>query len=121
MEKVLGGIANMNRTPQAVFIVDISFEDIALAEARKLGLTTFGMVDTNSDPNRVDFPIPANDDASKSIDKVLSYVTASIAEGLADRKADKDTDHPIESKAASPSMSWPSCDQLPPSKAYNRT
>ncbi len=90
MEKVLGGIANMNRTPQAVFIVDISFEDIALAEARKLGLTTFGMVDTNSDPNRVDFPIPANDDATKSISIIANYLTAAIIEGLKEREMDKD-------------------------------
>ena len=76
MEKVLGGIATMNRTPSAVFMVDISHEHIALAEARRLGITTFGMVDTNSDPNKVDFAIPANDDATKSIAILVNYITA---------------------------------------------
>ena len=90
MEKVLGGIANMNRTPQAVFIVDISFEEIALAESRKLGLTTFGMVDTNSDPNKVDFAIPSNDDATKSIAIIANYLTAAIIEGLKERELEKD-------------------------------
>lgn len=86
MQKVLGGIANMARTPQAIFIVDISFEDIALAEAKKLGITTFGMVDTNSDPNKVDFAIPANDDATKSIAIIANYLTAAIIEGLQERE-----------------------------------
>ncbi len=90
LEKVLGGIANMNRTPQAVFIVDISFEEIALAESRKLGLTTFGMVDTNSDPNKVDFAIPSNDDATKSIAIIANYLTAAIIEGLKEREVEKD-------------------------------
>jgi small subunit ribosomal protein S2 len=106
MEKVLGGIANMNRTPQAVFIVDISFEEIALAESRKLGLTTFGMVDTNSDPNKVDFAIPANDDATKSIAIIANYLTAAIIEGLKEREADKDKEEAQEkaAKAAAPKV-----------------
>jgi len=90
MDRVLGGIEGMNRTPQAVFIVDISFEDIALAEAKKLGITTFGMVDTNSDPNRVDFAIPSNDDATKSISIVVNYLTAAIIEGLKERELEQD-------------------------------
>ncbi len=99
MEKVLGGIANMNRTPQAVFIVDISFEEIALAESRKLGLTTFGMVDTNSDPNKVDFAIPSNDDATKSIAIIANYLTAAIIEGLKEREMDKDAQEAAEKAA----------------------
>lgn len=85
LEKVLGGIANLNRLPAAVFIVDISHEHIALAESKKLGLRTFAMVDTNSDPNNVDFAIPANDDASKSIAYVTEYITKAIKEGLEER------------------------------------
>ncbi len=90
MEKVLGGISQLGRLPAALFLVDISHEHIALAEAKRLGITTFGMVDTNSDPNKVDFAIPANDDATKSIAIITNYVTAAIAEGLAERQAAKD-------------------------------
>jgi len=90
MEKVLGGIAQLGRVPAALFIVDIGHEHIALAEARRLGITTFGVVDTNCDPNRVDFAIPANDDATKSIAIITNYITAAIAEGLAERQAAKD-------------------------------
>jgi small subunit ribosomal protein S2 len=89
MEKVLGGIANMSRIPAALFLVDIGHEHIALAEARRLGVTTFGVVDTNCDPNKVDYFIPANDDATKSIAIVTQYITAAIAEGLAERQAEK--------------------------------
>jgi small subunit ribosomal protein S2 len=90
MEKVLGGIAQMGRTPAALFMVDIGHEHIALAEAKRLNITTFGMVDTNSDPNKIDFPIPANDDATKSIAIIVNYLTAAIAEGLEERQASKD-------------------------------
>jgi small subunit ribosomal protein S2 len=90
MEKVLGGIAQLGRVPAALFIVDIGHEHIALAEAKRLGITTFGVVDTNCDPNKVDFAIPANDDATKSIAIVTQYITAAIAEGLAERQAAKD-------------------------------
>jgi len=90
MEKVLGGIAAMNRTPSAIFMVDISHEHIALAEAKRLGITTFGMVDTNSDPNLVDFAIPSNDDATKSIAIITNYITAAIIEGLQERETEKD-------------------------------
>ena len=89
MEKVLGGIANMSRLPAALFIVDIGHEHIALAEARRLGITTFGLVDTNCDPNKVDFFIPGNDDATKSIAIITQYITAAIAEGLAERQSEK--------------------------------
>jgi small subunit ribosomal protein S2 len=90
MEKVLGGIAQLGRVPAALFIVDIGHEHIALAEAKRLNITTFGVVDTNCDPNKVDFAIPANDDATKSIAIITNYITAAIAEGLAERQAAKD-------------------------------
>jgi small subunit ribosomal protein S2 len=92
MEKVLGGIAQLGRVPADLFIVDIGHEHIALAEAKRLNVTTFGVVDTNCDPNRVDFAIPANDDATKSIAIITNYITAAIAEGLAERQAAKEDD-----------------------------
>ena len=88
----MGGIANLNRTPSAVFVVDIVHEHLAIKEAHKLGLRTFGMVDTNSDPNQVHFPIPANDDASKSIELIVNYLAGAIKEGLEDRRKAKDTE-----------------------------
>jgi small subunit ribosomal protein S2 len=90
MDKVLGGISQLGRVPAALFIVDIGHEHIALAEAKRLGITTFGVVDTNCDPNKVDFAIPANDDATKSIAIITQYITAAIAEGLAERQASKE-------------------------------
>jgi small subunit ribosomal protein S2 len=98
MEKVLGGIANISRVPSALFMVDIGHEHIALAEAKRLNITTFGMVDTNSDPNKVDFAIPANDDATKSIAIIVNYITAAIAEGLADRQNNKDDENADENE-----------------------
>ena len=89
LEKDLGSISDMNRLPGAIFIVDIVKEKIALLEAKKLGIPTFAMVDTNSDPNLVDFPIPSNDDASKSIDIILSCVSSAISEALKERDAQK--------------------------------
>ncbi|MFM7646437.1 MAG: 30S ribosomal protein S2, partial [Sphingomonadales bacterium] len=106
MEKVLGGISQLGRVPAALFIVDIGHEHIALAEAKRLGIATFGMVDTNCDPNKVDFAIPANDDATKSITVLVNYITAAIAEGLAERQAAKEdeveemTDDEKERRAA---------------------
>ena len=92
MEKVLGGIAQISRVPAALFLVDIGHEHIALAEAKRLNINTFGMVDTNCDPNKIDYAIPANDDATKSIAIIVNYITAAIAEGLAERLAEKDED-----------------------------
>jgi small subunit ribosomal protein S2 len=92
MEKVLGGISQLGRVPAALFIIDIGHEHIALSEAKRLGITTFGMVDTNCDPNRVDFAIPSNDDATKSIAIISNYIVAAIAEGLAERQAAKEED-----------------------------
>ena len=86
LAKVLGGIATINRIPAAMFIVDIHHEHIALAEAHKLGIRTMAMVDTNSDPTLVDYPIPANDDASKSIAYITEYMTQAIKQGLEERK-----------------------------------
>lgn len=92
MDKVLGGIALLGRVPAALFIVDIGHEHIALSEAKRLGITTFGVVDTNCDPNKVEFAIPGNDDATKSIAIITNYITAAIAEGLAERQAAKEDD-----------------------------
>lgn len=106
MDKVLGGISQLGRVPAALFIIDIGHEHIALAEAKRLGITTFGIVDTNCDPNKVDFAIPGNDDATKSIAIITNYITAAIAEGLAERQAAKDEEveeaptDDVEKKAA---------------------
>lgn len=102
MEKVLGGIANMSRVPAALFLVDIGHEHIGLAEAKRLGITTFGLVDTNCDPNKVDYFIPGNDDATKSIAIITQYLTAAIAEGLAERQVEKEEDETeeVEDKGA---------------------
>lgn len=98
LEKVLGGIANINRLPSAMFIVDIHHEHIALAEAQRLGLRTIGVVDTNSDPTLVDFAIPANDDASKSIAIITQTITNAIREGLEERKKVRE-ERPAETEA----------------------
>lgn len=102
MEKVLGGIANMSRIPAALFLVDIGHEHIGLAEAKRLGITTFGLVDTNCDPNKVDYFIPGNDDATKSIAIITQYITAAIAEGLAERQVEKEEEETeeVEDKGA---------------------
>jgi small subunit ribosomal protein S2 len=90
MERVLGGIADLNRLPSALFIVDVSKEHIAVKEARRLGIPVFAMVDTNSDPDSADFPIPANDDAFKSIAVVTQIIGQAIEEGLMERKRERD-------------------------------
>ncbi len=90
LEKNLGSIVEMTRLPGALFIVDTTREHIAVKEAQKLNIPIFAMVDTNSDPREVDFVIPSNDDASKSIDKILSLVTEAIADGLKERKSEKE-------------------------------
>jgi small subunit ribosomal protein S2 len=91
LEKNLGSISDMTRLPGALFVIDIKREHIAIKEAQKLNIPIFAMVDTNSDPRQVDYVIPANDDASKSIEKILTNVTDAIAVGLATRKAEKDS------------------------------
>ncbi len=90
LEKNLGSIVDMTRLPAAIVVVDINKEHVAVAEANKLGIPVFAMVDTNTDPRKVTYPIPANDDASKSIDLVMSYVASAIAEGLSIRKQEKE-------------------------------
>ncbi len=90
LERVLSGIESLNRIPAALLIVDITHEHIAIHEAQKLNIKTFGMVDTNSDPNLVDYAVPANDDASKSIAIITNYLTEAIREGLSQRQTDKD-------------------------------
>ena len=92
LEKNLGSITDMTRLPGALFIVDTTREHIAVKEAQKLNIPIFAMVDTNSDPRDVDFVIPSNDDASKSIDKILGLVTGALAEGLQERKNEKEED-----------------------------
>ncbi len=100
LEKVLGGIANMNRLPAAIFVVDIHHEHIAIKEAKKLGIKIFGIVDTNSDPTEVDFPIPANDDASRSINTITNYIGEVIKDGLDERRKMKETQKAEKSAVA---------------------
>lgn len=90
LEKVLGGVSDLGRLPAALFVVDIKREHIAIKEAIRLGIPVFGMVDTNSDPNQVDYPIPANDDAYKSIEIITKFIGAAIDEALLERKTDKE-------------------------------
>lgn len=90
MGRVLNGIADQNRLPAALFIVDIKKEHIAVSEAKRLNIPTFAIVDTNSDPNLVDFAIPANDDSIKSIELITRAITAAIEEGYSERKRDKE-------------------------------
>lgn len=100
LEKNLGSIADLSRLPSAIFIVDINKEHIAVAEARRLNIPTFAMVDTNTNPELIDFPIPANDDASKSIDIIVKLVADAVEEGIAERKMDKDSIKEEEEAAA---------------------
>jgi small subunit ribosomal protein S2 len=100
LEKQLGSIADLNRLPSAVFVIDILKEHIAIAEAKKLNIPTFAMVDTNSDPKKVDFPIPANDDASKSISLIIEIMVKAIEEGMMERKSDKDKAEELEREEA---------------------
>src|SRR6187399_145313 len=90
LEKLLGGIADLNRLPAALFVIDVKREHIAVAEAQKLNIPVFAMVDTNSDPSDIDFPIPANDDATKSISLVTGIIIQAIQEGLDERKREKE-------------------------------
>ena len=101
LEKNLGSIADMTRLPSAVFVVDVIKEKIAVAEANRLGIPVFGIVDTNSNPNDIDFVIPANDDATKAIDVILGAVCEAIKEGLEERKVEKADEGAAEEQAAS--------------------
>jgi small subunit ribosomal protein S2 len=100
LESLLGGIADLNRLPAALFLVDVKKEHIAVTEALKLSIPTFAMVDTNSDPSNIDFPIPANDDATKSISLICGIITQAIVEGLDERKRDKEDEAEKEAAAA---------------------
>tara|TARA_B100001057_G_C22501959_1_gene814386 strand:- start:276 stop:758 length:483 start_codon:yes stop_codon:yes gene_type:complete len=90
LERVLGGIADLNRLPAALFVVDIKREHIAIAEAQKLNIPVFAMVDTNSNPNEVDYPIPANDDSFKSISLITNHLSNAMELGLNERKKEKE-------------------------------
>lgn len=100
LENLLGGIADLNRLPAALFIIDVKKEHIAVSEAIKLNIPTFAMVDTNSDPSNIDFPIPANDDATKSISLIAGIIGKAIQEGLDERKRDKEEEAEKEAVAA---------------------
>jgi small subunit ribosomal protein S2 len=102
LEKNLGSIADLTRLPSALFVVDVMKEHIAVAEAIRLGIPVFGMVDTNSNPNNIDFVIPANDDATKSIEAVVGAVTEAIAEGLEERKVEKADQDAAEASGKAP-------------------
>jgi small subunit ribosomal protein S2 len=118
LEKNLGSIADMSRLPAALFVVDIKAEHIAIKEAQKLNIPVFAMVDTNSDPREVDYVIPSNDDASKSIDKILSLVTAAVIDGLSNRNSDAPADEAeaMESNAA-PAAEMPAVEAAPVAEA----
>ena len=120
LEKNLGSIADLTRLPSALFIVDINKEHIAVAEAKRLNIPTFAMVDTNCDPNAVDFPIPENDDASKSISLILDYVCKAIEEGCQERKMDKDTRIAEEAEAEERLATELLDDEVAPEEAQNK-
>ncbi len=101
LEKMLGSIADMTRLPAAMFVVDVSKEYIAVREAQRLNIPLFAIVDTNSDPSNIDFPIPANDDASKSISLILDKVTEAVKEGLEERKMEKEKEGGAKEKKKS--------------------
>ena len=100
LETLLGGIADLNRLPAALFLIDVKKEHIAVSEALKLNIPTFAMVDTNSDPLNIDFPIPANDDATKSISLITGIIIKAIEEGLDERKREKDDEAEKEAAQA---------------------
>ena len=114
LEKNLGSITDMSRLPGALFIVDTTREHIAVKEARKLNIPIFAMVDTNSDPREIDYVIPSNDDASKSIDRIISSVTNAITEGLAERKTGKENE---AAAAAAPAAKAPAAKEAKTEKA----
>ncbi len=98
LEKTLGSITDLTRLPSALFVVDVSKEHIAVREAKRLGIPVFAMVDTNSDPSEIEFPIPANDDASKSISLIVGILCQAIEEGLNERKIEKDKEPQMKDK-----------------------
>lgn len=107
LETLLGGIADLNRLPAALFLIDVKKEHIAVTEALKLNIPTFAMVDTNSDPSNIDFPIPANDDATKSISLITGIIVNAIIEGLEERKQEKDAESDKEAAAEKAKLDAP--------------
>jgi small subunit ribosomal protein S2 len=121
LEKNLGSINDMTRLPGALFVVDTKREHIAIKEAQKLKIPIFAMVDTNSDPREVDFVIPANDDATKSIDKITSLVVEAIAEGLQERKKEKEDIEQLETEGAADSETVEAIEEAPDADAVEKT
>jgi small subunit ribosomal protein S2 len=112
LETLLGGIADLNRLPAALFLIDVKKEHIAVTEALKLNIPTFAMVDTNSDPSNIDFPIPANDDATKSISLITGIIIQAIIEGLEERKQEKDAETDKEAAAEKAKVDAPAIDKV---------
>jgi small subunit ribosomal protein S2 len=121
LEKNLGSINDMTRLPGALFVVDTKREHIAIKEAQKLKIPIFAMVDTNSDPREVDFVIPANDDATKSIDKITSLVVEAIAEGLQERKKEKEDIEQLETEGAADSETVEAIEEAPVTVSVEET
>jgi len=121
LEKNLGSINDMTRLPGALFVVDTKREHIAIKEAQKLKIPIFAMVDTNSDPREVDFVIPANDDATKSIDKITSLVVEAIAEGLQERKKEKEDIEQLETEGAADSETVEAIEEAPDADSVEKT
>ncbi|MBU0697111.1 MAG: 30S ribosomal protein S2, partial [Bacteroidetes bacterium] len=113
LETLLGGIADLNRLPAALFLIDVKKEHIAVTEALKLNIPTFAMVDTNSDPSNIDFPIPANDDATKSISLITGIIIQAIIEGLEERKQEKDAESDKEAAAEKAKLDAPAAVATP--------
>lgn len=126
LETLLGGIADLNRLPAALFLIDVKKEHIAVTEALKLNIPTFAMVDTNSDPSNIDFPIPANDDATKSISLITGIIVNAIIEGLEERKQEKDAESDKEAAAEkakldAPAAAAPAAEKAAPAETGKRT
>jgi len=117
LETLLGGIADLNRLPAALFLIDVKKEHIAVSEALKLNIPTFAMVDTNSDPSNIDFPIPANDDATKSISLITGIIIKAIEEGLDERKREKEDEAEKEAAVAKAKADAP--EAVTPDRAPN--
>ncbi|HEY0054405.1 MAG TPA: 30S ribosomal protein S2 [Pedobacter sp.] len=113
LETLLGGIADLNRLPAALFLIDVKKEHIAVSEALKLNVPTFAMVDTNSDPSNIDFPIPANDDATKSIQLITDIIIKAVQEGLDERKREKEEETEKEAAAAKAKADAPEAAEAP--------
>lgn len=120
LESLLGGIADLNRLPAALFLIDVKKEHIAVSEALKLNIPTFAMVDTNSDPSNIDFPIPANDDATKSISLITGIIIKAIEEGLDERKREKEDEAEKEAAAAKAKADSPKAEGAAPAEGGKR-